>query len=236
MGGASSSVSASPPSRTTAGRSELDRELNELRTALVAFDESSGGWQSRRGSTTSCLPDPGARPPPSAAHGRRSRACRTVIPVRDLVQTEATWVVFIQSERRQYASTHAWSDVELVDLEMSPRSSAPLPMCMAVCRCTYVRRLGIERDRAPILNAAAHLDGMLFAGFDRIWDRIVVCPVGTAYDLPWGLLPTLRDVPFVLTPSITAYLRCQRIQPVEPKRMVAVAGPGLGSPRKRSSR
>ena len=86
---------------------------------------------------------------------------------------------------------------------------------------------GVQRDPASILNAAERLDALLFAGFDRSWDRVVVCPVGTGYNLPWGLLPTLRDIRFVLTPSIAAYLRCQRIEPVESKRVVAVAGPRL---------
>jgi CHAT domain-containing protein len=40
-------------------------------------------------------------------------------------------------------------------------------------------------------------------------------------------LPTLRDRRFVLTPSIAAHLRCQRIEPVDPRRVVAVSGPGL---------
>ncbi len=83
------------------------------------------------------------------------------------------------------------------------------------------------RSRSPILRAAADLDELLFADFDADWERVVVCPVGAGYDLPWGLLPTLRDRPFVLTPSIAAHLRCQQIEPVDQRRVVAVSGPGL---------
>ena len=208
---------------------ELERDLNELRTALMAYDESArAGRLDQAAQGRIAMAQERVRRRVLRMPGVLAHHDATAARVRDLVQTEAAWVVFLQSEGRQYVVHVRGTDVELVDLGATQdieRAAASLSGSVSL----HLRALGrgVERDPAPILNASARLDELLFAGFDHSWDRVVVCPVGTGYNLPWSLLPTLREKRFVLTPSIAAYLRCQRIEPVESGRVVAVAGPRL---------
>jgi hypothetical protein len=208
---------------------ELENGLNELRAALVALDECTRAGQG----------DPSIERRVADAQERVRRRVQQIPgdvtgsvaalhSAREHMQPDATWVVFVESERHRYALHAVDGDLDLVALgsvdeleraASSARGSLSLQL-RAMAR-------GVERDPAPILRAAADLDELLFAGLDPGVERLVVCPVGAGYDLPWGLLPTLRGRPFVLTPSIAAHVRCRRIPPTDPRRVVAVSGPGL---------
>ncbi len=222
----------SPASRAAArGPRSRERDLNELRTALVALDECARAGEG----------DPSVEresPPPRIVFDGGSGACPASVAGgaaalrsgrASQIETDATWVVFVESERHRYVDLRPRQRCRAGRLGRCRRARAHCVECAtAACRSTCERwREASSVIPVPILRAAAELDQLLFADFDADWERVVVCPVGDGYDLPWGLLPTLRDRPFVLTPSITAHLRCQQIEPVEPRRVVAVSGPGL---------
>ena len=83
---------------------------------------------------------------------------------------------------------------------------------------------GRERDPATLLQAAAELDDLLFPGGELDAQRVVVCPTASVFDLPWGLLPTLRSAAFVLAPSIGT-VDADHGRAIT--RVVAIAGPSL---------
>jgi hypothetical protein len=208
---------------------DLERNLTELRTALLALDESGrAGVVDRDAEGRVAIAQERVRRGIQRTPGGLGYHAAAVASAADLLDTDAAWVVFLQSEGRQYAIYASGTDVELVELgavEDVERAAANVIGSVALHLRASAR--GVNRDPAPILETAARLDSLLFNGFEHSSGRVVVCPVGAGYNLPWGLLPTLRGTQFVLTPSIAAYLRCQRIQAVEPRRVVAIAGPRL---------
>jgi hypothetical protein len=207
----------------------LERELNELRGALLALEDDA-----RAGRIA-----PGARERVAEGQERVRRrvqqmpgplggALTTATAARGLDGTDASWAVFVQSGGRLYVVYTTGGDSELVDLgpaDAVEREAARLQGTVSL----HMRALGrgAERDPATILEAADRLDSLLFAGFDSTATDVVVCPEGTAYGLPWGLLASLRHRRFVLTPSIRAYLRCRVVERNRSGRVLAVAGPGL---------
>lgn len=208
---------------------ELERGVTELRTALLALDESGrAGRVDREGEGRVAMAQERVRRRIQAMPGGLGYQAAAVASVRDLADSGAAWAMFLQSEGRQYAIFVDGGDVELADLgDVDQIERAANNVGGSVALHLRASARGVERDPAPILDAAARLDALLFGTFASGADRVVVCPVGAGYKLPWGLLPTLRERQFVLTPSITAHLRCQRIEPPAQRRVVAVAGPRL---------
>lgn len=208
---------------------DLEHDLTELRTALLALDESGrAGIVDRAAEGRVAMAQERVRRAIQRMPGGLGYHAAAVASTADLVDTRAAWAMFLQSGRRQYVVYATSTGVDLVELgavEDIERAASNVRGSVALHLRAAAR--GVDRDPAPILEAAARLDHLLFDGFEPGSDHVVVCPVGAGYDLPWGLLPTLRHREFVLTPSIAAFLRCQRIEPLEPRRVVAVAGPRL---------
>lgn len=207
---------------------ELERDLTELRTALLALDETGrAGFVDREAEGRVAMAQERVRRRIQSMPGGLGYQAAAIASVTDLAG-DAAWAMFLQSEGQQYAIFVDGDDAELVCLgavDEIERAAASVSGGVALHLRAGAR--GVQRDPAPILAAAARLDGLLFNGFHSRSDRVVVCPVGAGYNLPWGLLPTLREREFVLTPSIAAYLRCRRMEPLGTGRVVAVAGPRL---------
>jgi CHAT domain-containing protein len=81
--------------------------------------------------------------------------------------------------------------------------------------------------RGSLALALSRLDALLLAPL-RVADRRVVASCsGDLLFLPWGLLPSRRGLPTVVTPSAASWLQGrERVRPAQP-RAAAVAGPGL---------
>ena len=81
--------------------------------------------------------------------------------------------------------------------------------------------------QASLARSLARLDRTLLVPL-RVSGRLVVVSTGVLGQLPWGLLPGLRGVPVVVTPSVTAWLTAATAPAARTKRVVAIAGPGVG--------
>lgn len=75
-------------------------------------------------------------------------------------------------------------------------------------------------------RSLARLDALLVAPVGRL-GRVVVVSTGLLGQVPWGLLPSLREVPVVVAPSATAWYAAQRRAASGRRRVVALSGPGL---------
>ena len=86
--------------------------------------------------------------------------------------------------------------------------------------------------RAPDLVAlGARLQQVLLGpAAGRLGDGpVVVVPPGRLLGVPWGLLPALRDRSVTVGPSAALWLQARATEPPPDRRVVLVAGPGLGS-------
>jgi tetratricopeptide (TPR) repeat protein len=81
--------------------------------------------------------------------------------------------------------------------------------------------------QASLTRSLTLLDRALLAPL-TVSGRLVVVSTGVLGQLPWGLLPGLRGVPVVVTPSVTAWLRAASAATPRSRRVVAIAGPGVG--------
>jgi CHAT domain-containing protein len=58
-------------------------------------------------------------------------------------------------------------------------------------------------------------------------DPVVIVPSGRLHAIPWGLLPSLRERAFSVSPSATAWLRAQSAQAPADRHVMLARGPGL---------
>ncbi len=86
---------------------------------------------------------------------------------------------------------------------------------------------GIARDPGIVLAAAAEADEALLGSLDLPAGPLVVSPIAGLHDLPWGLLPTVRERSFALAPSLGLWRRCRATPLAVPEGVVAVAGPDV---------
>ncbi len=86
--------------------------------------------------------------------------------------------------------------------------------------------LAILRSAGPALQ-----DAVLGAAATRHLrdDPVVIVPPGRLHAIPWALLPALRDRPFSVAPSGSAWLRAHTARPPERHRVVLASGPGLAT-------
>ncbi|HEY2296256.1 MAG TPA: CHAT domain-containing protein [Jatrophihabitans sp.] len=98
------------------------------------------------------------------------------------------------------------------DLDVHAQPHLPEPLRAAV--------------RSSLRRSLATLDSTLLGHFGPS-GRLVVVTTGLLGQLPWGLLPSLRGVPVVVTPSATAWHRAHTQAPTAHRKVVALAGPGL---------
>lgn len=83
-----------------------------------------------------------------------------------------------------------------------------------------------EAVRASLHRSLEQLDQTLLRPLATA-GRLVVVSTGLLGQLPWGLLPTLRGVPVVVTPSATAWHAAATAEGAGHREVVALAGPGV---------
>jgi hypothetical protein len=98
------------------------------------------------------------------------------------------------------------------DLDVLAQPALPAPLRAAVT-ASLRRSLGL-------------LDETLLAPL-KAGGRVVVVSTGLLGQLPWGLVPSLRAVPVVVTPSATSWHGATTRAASRQRRVVVVAGPGL---------
>jgi tetratricopeptide (TPR) repeat protein len=94
-----------------------------------------------------------------------------------------------------------------------------------------LRRAGSGHGRSrPDLNEfGRRLEASLLGESVRLLrgGPVVVVPTGRLHAVPWGLLPTLRELPTAVAPSASAWLRARRAARPEEEKVVLVGGPRL---------
>ena len=96
-----------------------------------------------------------------------------------------------------------------------------------------LRRLARGRPptgAGPALTAAgAALERALLGSAARLLGDgpVVVVPPAILHSVPWGMLPALRDTPFVVAPSLASWLRAGSTGHTGRRRVVLVRGPEL---------
>ena len=86
---------------------------------------------------------------------------------------------------------------------------------------------GIPRPPATVLAAAAEVDALLLGPLLLPAGPVALSPISGLHDLPWGLLPTLRERSFALAPSFALWRRCRSTPTQRPDNVVCVAGPDV---------
>jgi tetratricopeptide (TPR) repeat protein len=76
---------------------------------------------------------------------------------------------------------------------------------------------GRELERVLLGSAAAALDG----------EPVVIVPPARLHAVPWTMLPALRKIPVVVTPSAATWLRAGNMPMPRDRRVALVLGPGL---------
>jgi len=108
---------------------------------------------------------------------------------------------------------------ELIHRTRSDLDVLALPMIPAPIRPTVAQSL---------LANLRRLDDLLVAPLELPDAPLVVCPSGLLGVLPWGMLPSRRALPVVVTPSTSSWHASDVAPgPTRPLRVAAVAGPGL---------
>lgn len=186
---------------------ELERDFNLLRAVTTELDEigRQGGDDTEARARFAAAQDRvrrRSRHLGDAVDGSTSRD-DLVERVRRIDTSMHTWIVFVEAAGELHSIRAERADravTRLGTLDDVGRQVELLQSMYSMHLSALGR--GRQRDPAPLLEAAAELDAVLFP-VGRLGDeRVVVCPTGSVFDLPWGLLPTLQSASFVLAPSI----------------------------------
>ena len=86
---------------------------------------------------------------------------------------------------------------------------------------------GLQRDAAVVQAAASDIATLLLDPLDLPDGLVVVSPSPAMHELPWALLPGLKERPFVVAPSAGLWRRCRARPSTVVRRAMVVAGPGL---------
>lgn len=189
----------------------LERRAADLRAAVRA-----GAW--RREGTR----DRGA-----------VRAAAPLDAVREHLAATGTTLVSVTAHRgrlhavvvddhrvRHHVLASAEAVDELIHRTRSDLDVLALPMIPAPVRPTVTRSL---------IENLQRLDDLLVAPLDVPEGPLVVCPSGLLGVLPWGMLPSRRGLPVVVTPSTSSWHAAGVAAPAgPPPRVATIAGPGLG--------
>ncbi|MGH8879295.1 MAG: CHAT domain-containing protein, partial [Stackebrandtia sp.] len=83
--------------------------------------------------------------------------------------------------------------------------------------------------RASIQRQSEALDERLFSALRRrLGDReLIIIPTKSLYDMPWGLLPSLRGRPVTVSPSAAVWLMAHNHQPEATGNPLLASGPDL---------
>ena len=152
--------------------------------------------------------------------------------VRAALRDDTELVTYVQSGGRLLAVVLSGSRLTLHDL-------APAAAVLEQVRRVRADLDGLSHRALPdalrvavaasLQRSLAELDAALIVPIQRSHDRLVVSTTGTLAHLPWGMLPALRAVPVVVTPSATSWLGATRTRGGRRRGVVAIAGPAVPS-------
>ena len=206
---------------------ELARSLDKLRASLTELDGLAREGIEERSLTRSvaALQDR-VRRRSRLLEGRAGPAGEHGDDFAEL--GDVTWVSLAAVAGRLTALRVAGGEPELVPLG----PAGHLIDEAAMLRTTLAMHLnalgrGIDRDPAVVLAAADEIDLALIGPLGLGAGPVALSPIAGFHDLPWGLLPSLRQRSFVLAPSLRLWRRCAATQVGVPGTLVAVAGPGV---------
>jgi tetratricopeptide (TPR) repeat protein len=219
-------LSAAPvrPPEDAATASDLDR----LRAALTQLDASArdGRIDAELARQSAALQDRVRR---RARHARRELpAVASAATVDDVADAGAAWISLVEIAGRLVGLRAVGGDCSMIDLGdvLTARREASMLRAGLAMHLNAVGR-GVAKDPAIVLASAGMADELLLQPLGLPDGLVYVSPMAGLQDLPWGLLPSLADRPFVLAPSVALWRRCRDVDVGVPDRVVAVAGPGL---------
>ncbi|MEO8265763.1 MAG: CHAT domain-containing tetratricopeptide repeat protein [Ilumatobacteraceae bacterium] len=149
-----------------------------------------------------------------------------------------TLVSFGQCDGTMYASVFSGRACRLHTIAPTRVMSSEIAYLRAAAR-----RMLSGYDPGPAVtaaldNAASTVERLLIDPLQIRFDQpVIIVPSGPLYGLPWGLLPALTEIAFVVAPSVMAWRRIEQA-PIssDPARDAIVVGPGLQSGHAESQR
>jgi tetratricopeptide (TPR) repeat protein len=212
---------------------EVAADLDRLRAALTRLDTEVRDGTRHGGAAPDLTPDSARLQERIRRRTRLSQRAGSSMPrpgtVADVAGAGlAAWVSYVEVGDRLIALRVEDGAATMVDLgaAAAARREASLFRSVLTMHLNAVGR-GVERDPAPVLASAAEADALLLRPLDLLDGPVVISPIAGLHDLPWGLLPSLRERSFVLAPSVALWKRCREVATGVPGRAVSVAGPGL---------
>jgi tetratricopeptide (TPR) repeat protein len=208
----------------------LARDLDHLRAAVLEFDVKLRDGVSDPQLAVRCaqLEDSVRRRTRQAA-GEPGPAPPAEILPETSEGDVAAWISYVEVDGELAALRLVDGRASIVWL--GSVAAARRHACMTMATLTMylsATSRGRERDPAVVEASAAEAAALLLDPLDLPDGLVVVSPSPALHELPWALLPGLRDRPFVVAPSAGLWRRC-RGRP--PRRAVAAAlvvcGPGL---------
>jgi tetratricopeptide (TPR) repeat protein len=145
---------------------------------------------------------------------------------------EAVLVEFVRHDGDLLAVTLRRGRCRAHEIGSLTAIAAALDTAAAALR-TLALTFGTRRGRAVVRDAAVSagrdLDDLLLAPIrDEVAGHpLVMVPTAGLHAVPWGLLPSLSDVPVRVSPSAAAWLRAVRLPANDGGDTVLAAGPGL---------
>lgn len=217
---------AAPPLRPPAD-AELERDLNALRSAMTELEQLVQAGSPSDASAQRCARQQDRvrrRTRHLSGESAAGYDLRPLIEVSE--EARAPWVMFVESRHRLVAIMTEDGQASASDLGPSVEIGRHVAMLQSdLSRHLRAVARGVDRDVSMLELAATELDALLFSALNISASRIVISPAASIYDLPWGLLPSLRSRSFVLAPSIALFRRANDVQ--DGSGSVVVAGPGL---------
>ncbi|HEX4727366.1 MAG TPA: CHAT domain-containing tetratricopeptide repeat protein [Jatrophihabitans sp.] len=162
--------------------------------------------------------------------GQAERAASVEEILAGLSDADAIGITYLASGGQLHALVAAGGRLRVVPLgpsepvfELVRRVRADLDM---VARGNLLEAIA-DAVRRSLASALQQLDRLLVAPLELPAARLVLSPTGPLAVLPWGLLPSLRGCPVVVSYSGTAWLRATAGPSRPGGRVLAIAGPGL---------
>jgi tetratricopeptide (TPR) repeat protein len=213
--------------------SEVAADLDRLRAALTRLDTEVREGTRHGGTVPDLAPEWAHLQERIRRRTRLSQRVGSTAPRPGTVDDVAgaglaAWVSYVEVGDRLIALRVEGGAATMVELGSAARARREATLFRSVLTMHLnAAGRGVARDPAPVLASAAETDAVLLRPLDLLDGPVVVSPIAGLHDLPWGLLPSLRERSFVLAPSVALWKRCREVATGVPGRAVSVAGPGL---------
>ncbi len=208
---------------------ELATDLDRLRSVLTELDAKA-----REGVDDQTLLRESTQLQDRVRRRSRRVAAEALPPPGAATNTDflttgvATWVSFVDVDGQLAALRviEGQPDVVPIGACVEAQREATLLRTTLTMHLNAVGR-GIAKDPEPVLMAAADVDAAIIAPLDLPPGPVVLSPIAGLHDLPWGLLPSLRNRSFTLAPSRALWQRCCARVQVSQAHVVVAAGPDV---------